>query len=105
MPPVRLFYHESPRPGDPEAYVVPGITFADIFAVQPFGNDLVVMTSLFVHLLDQLWNFLGRVLEVGVEGDDDLAAHALEGADRLARHQRVAMDAHEARAELLLQRG
>jgi len=37
MPPVSVYYHESPRPGDPEAYVVPGMEKETIL---PPSNNL-----------------------------------------------------------------
>ena len=37
MPPVSVYYHESPRPGDPEAYLVPGMEKETIL---PPSNNL-----------------------------------------------------------------
>ena len=34
-----------------------------------------------VNFREELGDFLGRILQIGVEGDDDLAARALEGRD------------------------
>ena len=47
-----------------------------ILSFSPVAADVV---EPLVHLGHQLWNLLGRVLQVGVEGDDDLAADAFEG--------------------------
>ena len=37
MPPVKVFYHEAARAGDPEAYVVPGMENETIL---PPSNNL-----------------------------------------------------------------
>ena len=46
-----------------------------VLPVQPEAADVVVAG---VDLRQQLRNLLGRILQVGVERDDDLAAHPLE---------------------------
>ena len=46
-----------------------------VLPVQPEAADVVVAR---VDLREQLRNLLGRILQVGVERDDDVAAHPLE---------------------------
>jgi hypothetical protein len=51
-----------------------------VVALAANAADVVVA---FAHLVDDLADFLGRVLKVGVEGDDDLSAGVFEaGHDR-----------------------
>jgi hypothetical protein len=47
-------------------------------AVLALAADAADVVVAFAHLGDQLADFLGRVLQVGIQGDDDVAAAVFE---------------------------